>query len=170
MNATERKAKLKEFTNHPEKACRTGIPITYHGSIITLDAYEIPLEYLVYNPYNGRIGSVVKSYERQNHQLNPEDPDDKHIIEQFLWDSKPEANKKTKERLLKEHQQRHGIVTADGMIIDGNRRASLLNNIMADESIPFNEKGHCKYFIAIILPEGADKKEILALETTYQMG
>ena len=149
MNATERKAKLKEFTDHPEKACRTGIPITYHGSIITLDAYEIPLEYLVYNPYNGRIGSVVKSYERQNHQLNPEDSGDKRIIEKFLWDSKPEANKKTKERLLKEHQQRHGIVTADGMIIDGN---------------------HCQYFIAIILPEGADKKEILALETTYQMG
>ena len=161
MNATERKAKLKEFTDHPEKACRTGIPIVYHGSIITLDAFEIPLEYLVYNPYNGRIGSVVKSYERQNHQLNPEDLDDKRIIEKFLWDSKPEANKKTKERLLKEHQQRHGIVTADGMIIDGNRRASLLNNIMADENIPFNEKGHCQYFIAIILPEGADKKEIL---------
>lgn len=55
MNATERKAKLKEFTDHPEKACRTGIPIVYHGSIITLDAFEIPLEYLVYNPYNGTI-------------------------------------------------------------------------------------------------------------------
>lgn len=170
MNATERKAKLKELTDHPEKACRTGIPIVYHGSIITLDAFEIPLEYLVYNPYNGRIGSVVKSYERQNHQLNPEDPDDKRIIEKLLWDSKPKANEKTKERLLKEHQQKHGIVTADGMIIDGNRRASLLNNIMADTNIPFNEKGHCQYFIAIILPEGADKKEILALETTYQMG
>ena len=38
MNATERKAKLKEFTDHPEKACRTGIPITYHGSIIKADA------------------------------------------------------------------------------------------------------------------------------------
>lgn len=170
MNAAERKAKLKEFTDHPEKACRTGIPITYHGQIITLDAYEIPLEYLVYNPYNGRIGSVVKSYERQNHTLNPEDPADKALIEKFLWESKPEANKKTKERLLKEHQQRHGIVTADGMIIDGNRRASLLNNIMADTNIPFNDKVHCQYFIAIILPEDADKKEILALETTYQMG
>lgn len=170
MNAAERKAKLKEFVNHPEKACRTGIPITYHGSIITLDAYAIPLEYLVYNPYNGRIGSVVKSYERQNHPLNPEDPDDKKLIEKFLWDSKPEANKKTKERLLKEHQQKHGIVTADGIIIDGNRRASLLNNIMADESIPFTDKSHCQFFIAIILPEDADKKEILALETTYQMG
>lgn len=27
MNATERKAKLKEFTDHPEKVCRTGIPV-----------------------------------------------------------------------------------------------------------------------------------------------
>lgn len=170
MNASERKAKLKEFTDHPENACRTGIPITYHGKTITLPAFEIPLDYLVYNPYNGRIGSVVKSYERQNHQLDPEDPADKAIIEKFLWDSKPDANKKTKERLLKEHQQKHGIVTADGIIIDGNRRASLLNNIMADNSIPFNDKGHCQYFIAIILPEDADKKEILALETTYQMG
>lgn len=170
MNAAERKAKLKEFTDHPESACRTGIPITYHGSIITLNAYAIPLEYLVYNPYNGRIGSVVKSYERQNHTLDPEDADDKAIIEKFLWNSKPDANKKTKERLLKEHQQKHGIVTADGIIIDGNRRASLLSNIMADTDIPYNEKSHCKFFIAIILPEDADKKEILALETTYQMG
>ena len=39
MNAAERKAKLKEVTDHPETACRTGIPITYHGSIITLNAY-----------------------------------------------------------------------------------------------------------------------------------
>ena len=170
MNATERKAKLKEFVDHPERACRTGIPITYHNRLITLDAYEIPLEFLVYNPYNGRIGSAVKSYERQNHMLNPENQDDKKIIEKFLWDSKPEANKKTRERLLKEHQQKHGIVTSDGMIIDGNRRACLLNSIMADASIPFTDKSHCQYFIAIILPEDADKKEILALETTYQMG
>lgn len=170
MNAAERKAKLKEFTDNPGTACRTGIPITYHGNIITLNAYAIPLEYLVYNPYNGRIGSVVKSYERQNHQLDPEDPEDKKRIEKFLWDSKPEANKNTKKRLLKEHQQKHGIVTADGIIIDGNRRASLLNNIMTDETVPFNEKSHCQFFIAIILPEDADKKEILSLETTYQMG
>ena len=170
MNVQERKAKLKEFTDNPNTAVRTGIPITYHNSIITLNAYAIPLEYLVYNPYNGRIGSVVKSYERQHHTLNPEDSVDKTLIEKFLWESKPEANKKTKARLLKEHQQKHGIVTADGIIIDGNRRASLLSNIMADTEIPYTEKSHCKYFIAIILPEDADKKEILALETTYQMG
>ena len=30
MNAAERRAKLKEFTDNPDTACRTGIPITYH--------------------------------------------------------------------------------------------------------------------------------------------
>ena len=32
MNAAERRAKLKEFTDNPDTACRTGIPITYHGA------------------------------------------------------------------------------------------------------------------------------------------
>ena len=169
MNSEERKIKLKEIQSNSEP-CRTGIPIMYHGQIKTFNAYSIPLEYLVYNPYNGRIGSVVKSFERQYHALNPEDAEDKKRIEQFLWDSKQDANKKTKERLLKEHQQKHGIVTSDGIIIDGNRRASLLNKIWNDDSIPYGDKSHCQYFIAIILPDDADKKEILALETTFQMG
>jgi hypothetical protein len=169
MISQERKANLQKIISETQP-CRTGIPIMYHGERKEFDAYRIPLSYLVYNPYNGRIGSAVKSYERQNHPLNPENLTDKAIIEKFLWDSKIDANKITKKRLLKEHQEKHGIVTADGKIIDGNRRAMLLNNIMADETIEFNEKSHCQYFIAIILPDDADKKEILALETTYQMG
>lgn len=169
MNAAERKAKLQELVS-TKQPCRTGIPIMYHGERRTFDAYEIPLEYLVYNPYNGRIGSVIKSYERQNQPVNPENPADKKLIEKFLWESKPDANENTRKRILKEHQEKHGIITADGSIIDGNRRAMLLNRIMADESIPFADKSHCQYFVAIILPEDADKKEILALETTYQMG
>lgn len=170
MNAIERKVKLEEISSNNNNVCQTGIPIMYRGNRNEFKAYRIPLEFLVYNPYNGRIGSLVKSYERQSHKLNPEDSDDKRLIEQFLWDSKPEANQKTKERLLKEGQQKHGIVTADGVIIDGNRRASLLNRIMDDSSILFNDKSHCRYFIAVILPETFDKKEIMALETTYQMG
>ena len=169
MTAAERKNKLQEIIAN-QNPCRTGIPIIYHNERRLFDAYEIPLEYLVYNPYNGRIGSVVKSYERQNHSLNPEDPEDKKLIEKFLWESKIDANKKTKDRLLVEHQEKHGIVTSDGSIIDGNRRAMLLNRIMADESIAFNDKSHCRFFVAVILPEDADKREILALETTYQMG
>jgi hypothetical protein len=72
--------------------------------------------------------------------------------------------------LLEDHQQRYGIVTADGKIIDGNRRASLLNRIWRDNTIAANIKQHTQFFEAIMLPIDADRKEILRLETTYQMG
>lgn len=171
MTAQERKAALANLQN-PDVArpAMTGIQLMYHGERKTFDAYNIPLDYLVYNKYNGRIGSVVKSYERQNHTLNPECEDDIKIIEDFLMESKKDANIKTRKSLLEEHQQKYGIVTAEGTIIDGNRRASLLNSLRRDDGISPNVKQHCNYFLAIILPIDADRKEILRLETTYQMG
>jgi len=169
MNAEQRKAELARIKANTEP-CMTGITLMYHGERKTFNAYKIPLSILSYNPYNGRIGSVVKSYERQNHTLDPDNPTDITLIEKFLWDSKIDANERTKKNLLEEHQQRYGIVTADGRIIDGNRRASLLNNIWRDESIPPNLKQHTQFFIGIILPVDADRRELLRLETTYQMG
>ena len=169
MNAEQRKAELKRIQETQEPSM-TGITLTYHGERTKFNAYSIPLSILTYNPYNGRIGAEVKSYERQHHVLNPDDADDIKIIEKFLWESKEEANERTKKSLLEDHQQRYGIVTADGKIIDGNRRASLLNRIWRDDTIPSNIKQHTQYFEAIILPVDADRKEILRLETTYQMG
>lgn len=168
MNTEQRKAelaKIKEGT-----PTMTGITLTYHGERTKFSAYSIPLSLLTYNPYNGRIGAEVKSYERQHHVLDPDNAEDVAIVEKFLWDSKPDANERTKKSLLEDHQQRYGIVTADGKIIDGNRRASLLNKIWKDDSIPVNTKQHTQFFEAIILPIDADRKEILRLETTYQMG
>lgn len=171
MTAQERKTALSNLQNSEiTRPVMTGIQIMYHGERKTFDAYNIPLDYLVYNKYNGRIGSVVKSYERQNHTLDPECEEDIKIIEKFLMESKKDANRKTRKSLLEEHQQKYGIVTAEGIIIDGNRRASLLNDLRRDESISPNIKQHCNYFLAIILPVDADRKEILRLETTYQMG
>lgn len=169
MTSAERKQALIELQqNKPPKT--KGLTIKYNGENKEFDAYMIPMELLVYNPYNGRIGSEVKSYERQHHRINPENAADVKIIEDFLWYSKEKANEKTMESLLKDHQQKWGIVTADGTIIDGNRRASLLNRIWRDGSIDANEKQHCRFFYAIILPQDADKKEIIRLETSFQMG
>lgn len=169
MTEAERKQALIDLQVKKDPAM-TGITMTYNGEIRTFEAYRIPLDILVYNPYNGRIGSEVKSYERQHHRLNPENPEDVQIIEDFLWRSKISANDATMKSLLKEHQKQYGIVTADGMIVDGNRRASLLNRLWRDPAVNANEKQHCRFFLAIILPQDADKKEIIRLETTYQMG
>lgn len=169
MTEAERKQALAHL-KETKKPAMTGIRIKYNGEIQSFNAYQIPLDILTYNPYNGRIGSVVKSYERQHHRLDPENPEDVKIIEDFLWSSKVNANEATMASLLKDHQKQYGIVTADGKIIDGNRRASLLNRLFRDPSINANDKQHCRFFLAIILPQDADKKEIIRLETTYQMG
>ena len=168
----ELKKKL-ESIQKDETPFMTGIRIRYKGESKPFDAYKIPLEFLVYNKYNGRIGSLVKSFEKQNHILNSENDVDSKLIEKFLWDSKPERNEFTLNSLVEDGQKQYGIVTNDGVIIDGNRRAMLLNTIYRERQIW--EKKHknvdeCKYFIAAILPEGADPREVVKLETAYQMG
>lgn len=169
MNAEQRKTELEKIKKESTPVM-TGVKLTYHGERKTFDVYSIPLSILTYNPYNGRIGAEVKSYERQHHVLDSDNAEDVAVIEKLLWESKEDANEKTKRSLLEDHQQKYGIVTADGKIIDGNRRASLLNRIWRDDSIPANTKQHAQFFEAIILPIDADRKEILRLETTYQMG
>ncbi|MBU8919095.1 hypothetical protein BGM25_23905 [Bacillus sp. FJAT-29953] len=171
MEIELRKKKLKEI--QAGEPAMTGIKINYDGDNKIMNAYKIPLDYLIYNQYNGRIGSAVKSYERQYRELNPEELEDKKIIEQFLWESQEKRNEKTEKNLVEYGQQQYGIVTSDGIIIDGNRRASLLNRIYRNRdkwAKKSHNVDHCKYFTAVILPEDADKKAIIKLETTYQLG
>ncbi|MDP1547520.1 MAG: hypothetical protein Q8L87_16045 [Anaerolineales bacterium] len=163
---------LKEIQNG--KPYTSGIRIPYGPEILNLNAYQIPLEYLIYNKYNGRIASFVKSFERQNHILNAENDADAITIEKFLWESKIDRNKHTIDDLKKNKQRVFGIVTFDGKIIDGNRRAMLLKKINAEreekkqKTIDLN---FAKYFIAVVLPDNVkDDKEISRLETIYQMG
>lgn len=168
MLQTDRREVLKAVQEREPFA--TGYQLLYRGVLKPFKVWEIPIEALIYNQYNGRIGSVVKSYEKQSHTLNPEHASDISLIEKFLWESKKDANKNTLESLRKTGQIKFGIVTSDGVIIDGNRRASLMNKILKESHYTQEEKDRCKYFKAVILPESATKKDILQLETSFQMG
>ena len=88
MDAKTRKEKLNELVKKKSNIAMTGIPLQYKGSTRIENVYKIPLEYLIYNKYNGRIGSEVLSYEKQNGPLNPEIEHDKKMIEGFLYNSK----------------------------------------------------------------------------------
>ena len=168
MTSEERKQQLKEIQSRSPFA--TGHQLLYRGVLQPFAVYEIPLDILIYNQYNGRIGSVVKSFEKQNHTLNPELSEDIALIEQFLWDSKEKSNAKTLDSLRSTGQIKFGIVTSDGVIIDGNRRASLMNRIRHDSNSSVEQKQRCEYFKAVILPDTATKRDILQLETSFQMG
>lgn len=171
MNKESRRQTLKEISENIDAVWMTGVRLRYQGEMREWKAYKIPLEFLIYNPYNGRIGSRVKTYEQEHGKLNPEDPAHAEIIEDFLWNSNVGRNERTTKDLIDNHQEKPGIVTHDGMIIDGNRRASLLNRIAKNpDKYAGKNIDHTKYFKAVILPSDADVKEIMRLETTYQMG
>lgn len=136
------------------------IEIFWKDNLVQMNVYKIPLEYLIYNKYNGRILSRTKSLEKQNRKLNAEDDNDKVLIEELLEKS-TDRNENTLKSLKKHGQEKIGIITKDGIIIDGNRRAMLLNKI-----------DNISYFKAVVLPiKGKDDPlEIERLETSYQMG
>lgn len=173
MDAATRKTKLEELRKNKSNEAMTGIPLRYKGSTRIEIVWRIPLSFLIYNKHNGRIGSEVLSYEKQNGELNAELDSDREIIEKFLFDSKVDRNKTTMDSLLKIGQQRYGIVTSDGTIVDGNRRAMLLNRLYhkhEELGYSYAQVEKCQYFLAIILPDDAVEKDIQQLETIYQMG
>lgn len=141
--------------------------IIWDSDLQSMTVYKIPLEYLIYNKYNGRILSRMKSLESQGKEIDAETDKGRQIIEDLLWYSKEERNKKTKIDLEKNEQLKVGIITRDGIIIDGNRRAMLLNKINREGKIKNRD-----YFKAIVLPVTLEENpiEIEKLETSYQMG
>lgn len=135
--------------------------IMWEKQLKTEKVFNIPLSYLIYNKYNGRILSRTKSLEKQNQAINVETDEGRNLIEKLLWESKIDRNKKTELSIKEFGQQKVGIITKDGVIIDGNRRAMLLNKV-----------DRTGYFKAIVLPVTLEENpiEIERLETTYQMG
>lgn len=163
MDDNLRTQRLDEIRKKPQYS---SMEVMYGGHRVLLPVHSIPLDVLIYNKYNGRIASMVKSYEKQHRTLNAAVDEDKLIIEKFLWQSNPGRNKITQADLEERKQLRYGIVTRDGVIIDGNRRAFLLGrNAKSNRELP-------GYFLAVILDDTLDgnAKEIMRLETSYQMG
>ena len=158
MNKETRIKKIQEILKQDPTGSEK---VVWKDKLESMPVHEVKLEYLVYNKYNGRILSKTKSFEKKSGDIDPETTGGKKLIEELLWESKESANEKTKIDLEKYGQKRVGIITRDGVIIDGNRRAMLLNRINKFD-----------YFRAIVLDVTSteDSLEIEKLETSYQMG
>lgn len=160
MNRDARIKKIQEILERDKENPFGKMEIPWNDRLEPKNVYLIPLEYLVYNKYNGRILSRTQSLEKQNYSIDVETPEGKELIEKLLWESNESRNKTTLASLAG-GQQKVGIITKDGIIIDGNRRAMLLNRSKAFD-----------YFKAVVLDVTLEENplEIEKLETTYQMG
>lgn len=158
--ATDRKKYLDSIKSDLTKK-KGSIQIYYKDDPrYMVDVYEVELKYLIFNQYNDRIAIEVETEEAMS--PGGESPDyteelEKKIMD-YLWGINTPRNKETLEDLDLRGQIEPGVVTADGVIVNGNRRAMLLKR---------SNKG---IFKAAILPDefNGNVEWIRKLETELQ--
>lgn len=121
--------------------------------------YDIDLSLLRYNRDNGRISCEMNEFS------NKEDMDEMEI-EKIIVDSDKQSFDKTKGDIENFGQLEAGVVTYNGLVIDGNRRFTCLRQLNRK-----NPSGQYNKFKAIILDQShsKDRKIIKKLELNIQL-
>lgn len=138
----------------------------------TFNVYLIPIDYLAPNVLNDRIAWKIREFEAEKgRKLSPNNHEDVEFVYDLIEKESPKENDKTLKDLAEKGQQVDGIITKDGIIIDGNRRATLLRKLFKGAASKFSKNlEDFRFFKAIVLSEDIDDKEIMALETRIQIG
>ena len=144
----------------------------YKGEQRSFNVYEVNLTLLNFNHLNGRILSLSKEFEREHGKSLGDIPviDRDNIIRNWIWDKNKSRNEQTYQDLINKGQLVPGVVTNNGLIVDGNRRFMLLSRMQESEGIS-------KKFKTVILDETYTPSgntdidlDIKMLETSIQMG
>ena len=93
MDSGLRAEKIKELEKNTEP-CSSKEMIYKSTKARSMPVYEIPVDYLIFNQHNGRIGTFVKTYEKQHGPIDASTPEGEKEIIKFLWNSKKSRNNK----------------------------------------------------------------------------
>ena len=142
--------------------------LTVDGITQSFPVYKVRLDWLFYNDQNDRIATWMSQYRSQNNGMAPDinnREEYNRVIQQFIYESNPDAIKKTKTNIALVDQREPGVVLNDGRIIDGNRRFTCLR-MLAEDNDKFN------YFETVILDRSIENsaKQIKMLELSIQHG
>lgn len=135
------------------------------------EIWEVPIALLRYRKDNGRITSDVLSYEKIHGILKEDTDEAQKKIAEFLDKKDPEKTDDLYQSIKHAGQEQPAIITADGFLINGNRRKLVLDKLDAD---PKNGDTF-KFMRVIILPGKLDQggpptlKEIEQIENRYQL-
>ena len=164
LNKEKRKQKIQEIIKGTPV---TTIRIQYAGDTKELNVYDFPFSCLKFNPYNGRICSMSSEFEIENkRELDIENDKDQKFIRKAIWEIDEKQNEKTKKSLEESKQLKPGVISLDGIIIDGNRRASLILQLNEE-----NTKTERQFRAAVLNQDyNTDRKQIELLETSIQIG
>ena len=114
--------------------------VTLDGQSVIVQAYRLPLHLILYNIHNGRIASTYPALVESNggKELDASDKLDAKKIQEHLLSLEPLVdNTRTLASLKKHGQTELGIITIDGVLLDGNRRMSCLSKLSESDPDKF---------------------------------
>ena len=133
------------------------------------EVYEVPIEYCKFRLENGRIKHQILSHEKIKGTLDRDSDDTQKIISDYISKSDPKKNQDLKKLLAKDGQSEPAIMTADGFLINGNRRKWAFHEL--SKEYPNERYNRLKVVIlpGSESPERPTVKDIAILENRYQV-
>jgi hypothetical protein len=167
---------IEEFANDID-AAKISIPNTEpikfrddKTSSTIRKAYKVPIGLLRFRKDNGRIASDVMTFEKEKGPLNETTDFGQLKLKEFLERKDPDPTKELTNSIIKDGQDDFAIITADGFLINGNRRKMVLERL----SEKYKGDAKYKYLKVVILPGLNDdgppptNEEIEQIENRYQ--
>jgi len=160
----ENAKKIDEYiAQNPDAKLPKTHSVIIKGESKDIQVYKIPLDLLFYNIKNGRFAAeYIELKEKLDRELQPSKTEDKKIIQKMLFGLDTAKSITLENDVLKFGQREPGICTYDGYVHNGNRRLSILQNIVDKGNLEFN-------FLQVArLPRGVDEQDLFLIEAGIQ--
>lgn len=154
----------KYIQNNPNSSIPKSISVVLQGKRIDLKSHRLPLDLTFYNIHNGRFASEYIDLKRkENRDLDSHNPEDSKKIQTLLYELVPKDTLILERDLQKHGQKEPGIITHDGYVINGNRRRSVLEELVSRGLSDFN------YIEVARLPPNTTPQDIWKIEGGIQL-
>jgi hypothetical protein len=140
-------------------------PIEIDGDVSRQLFYRLPIALLRYNVNNGRLAMEVRDWEIKNGiKLDANDPDDVKNIQHLLLSLDETNTELLMIDLRQKRQIEPGVITHDGIVINGNRRMAILQLLHEEEP-----SGKWTTLDVIRLPPTISEKSLWKIEAGLQL-
>ena len=134
------------------------------GDSKDVQVYKIPLKLLFFNIKNGRFAAeYLELKEKLGRDLEPNKIEDKKLIQKMLLELDPKKSLELENDLRRYGQREPGICTHDGYVHNGNRRMSVIQNIVDTGNLSAD-------FLQVArLPPNVDDQDLWLIEAGIQL-
>ena len=161
----ENARKIDEYIkNNPNCKIQRAVPIKLQGQRKDLQTYRLTLDMTFYNIKNGRFAvEYADLKKKENRELDPTNIEDSEKIKRLLLDLDSKQSKLLEKDMIQNGQKDPGIITYDGYVINGNRRRSVLENLVSLGRSEF------KFIEVARLPPNVSSQDLWKIEAGIQL-